>query len=149
MNEWVWSTGGMILTGETEVLGEKHYTASVVDEWTSMEHWWNATDRGNWSTGRKALYSVGSRWMNECGALMECYWQGKTEVQGEKPIPVPLHTRQIPHGLARDWTHWPPKPWHGLIHILPIMDRWADFRSNSYPLKITAACSFETSVLIR
>jgi hypothetical protein len=23
---------GMILTGETEVLGEKHYTASVVDE---------------------------------------------------------------------------------------------------------------------
>jgi len=24
--------GGMILTGETEVLAEKHYTASVVDE---------------------------------------------------------------------------------------------------------------------
>jgi len=24
--------GGMVLTGETEVLGEKHYTASVVDE---------------------------------------------------------------------------------------------------------------------
>jgi hypothetical protein len=30
MNEW--SNGGMILTGETGVLGEKHYTASVVDE---------------------------------------------------------------------------------------------------------------------
>ena len=28
----VWSIGGMILTGETEVLGEKDYTASVVDE---------------------------------------------------------------------------------------------------------------------
>jgi hypothetical protein len=27
-----WSIGGMILTGETEVLGEKHYTALVVDE---------------------------------------------------------------------------------------------------------------------
>jgi hypothetical protein len=30
--EWEWSIGGMILTGETEVLGQKHYTASVVDE---------------------------------------------------------------------------------------------------------------------
>ena len=37
----------MILTGETEVLGEKHYTAWVVDELMSMEHWWNDTDRGN------------------------------------------------------------------------------------------------------
>jgi hypothetical protein len=45
MNEWVWSTGGMILTGEAEVVGEKHYTASVADEWMSMEHWWNDTDR--------------------------------------------------------------------------------------------------------
>jgi len=39
----------MMLTGETEVLGEKYYTASVVVEWKSMEHWWNDTDRGNWS----------------------------------------------------------------------------------------------------
>jgi len=31
MDEWVWSIGGMILTGETEVLGEKHYRMSVVD----------------------------------------------------------------------------------------------------------------------
>jgi len=77
MNEWVWSIGGMILTGETEVLGEKHYTALVVDEWMNMEHWWNGTDRGNWSGGRKTLYSVGGRWMNEYGALVEWYWQGK------------------------------------------------------------------------
>jgi hypothetical protein len=35
----------MILTGKTEVLGEKHYTASMVDELMSMEHWWNDTDR--------------------------------------------------------------------------------------------------------
>jgi len=41
---WVWRTGGMILTRETEVLGEKHYTASVVDEWMSMENCWNDTD---------------------------------------------------------------------------------------------------------
>jgi len=32
MNEWVWSIGGMILTGETEELGKKLYTALVVDE---------------------------------------------------------------------------------------------------------------------
>jgi hypothetical protein len=79
MNEWVCSIGGMILIGETEVLGEKHYTASVVYEWMSMEHWWNGTDRGNWSTGRKALYSFGGRWMNEYGALVEWYWHGETE----------------------------------------------------------------------
>ena len=54
MNEWVWSSGGMILTGE------------------------------NWSSGRKTLYSVGGRWMNGYGAMVEWYWQGKTEVLGEK-----------------------------------------------------------------
>jgi hypothetical protein len=32
MIECVWKNGGMILTEETEVLGEKHYTAWVVDE---------------------------------------------------------------------------------------------------------------------
>jgi len=35
----------MILTGETEVRGEKHYTALVVDEWMSMEFWLNDTKR--------------------------------------------------------------------------------------------------------
>jgi len=44
MNEWVWSIGGMILTRETELLGEKK------------------------------LYSVCGRWMNEYGALVEWYW---------------------------------------------------------------------------
>ena len=47
MDEWVWSNGGMILTGE------------------------------NWSTGRKTLYSVGGKWMNEYGAMAELYRQGK------------------------------------------------------------------------
>ena len=51
---WVWSSGGMVLTGE------------------------------NWSTGRKTLYSVGGRWMNEYGAMVEWYWQGKTKLLGEK-----------------------------------------------------------------
>jgi hypothetical protein len=74
---WYW-------LGKAEVLGEKHYTASVVDELMSMEHWWNDTDWENWSTGRKTLYSVGSRWMSEYGALVGWYWLEKTEVLGEK-----------------------------------------------------------------
>jgi hypothetical protein len=31
MDEWVWNMRGVILTGETELLGEKHYTALGVD----------------------------------------------------------------------------------------------------------------------
>ena len=44
--KWLWSVGGMVLTGETEVLGGKHYIAWVVGECMGMEHWWNGTDRG-------------------------------------------------------------------------------------------------------
>jgi len=77
--EWYWQ-------GKPEILGEKLHLASVVDEWMSMEHWWNVTDRGNWSTGRKTLYSVGGRWLNVYGTLAEWYWQGKTEVLGEKHL---------------------------------------------------------------
>jgi hypothetical protein len=36
------------------------------------------------------------------GAPMEWNWQGKTEVLGENPVPVPLFPPQIPHGLTRD-----------------------------------------------
>ena len=72
--EWYWQR-------KTEVLGEKHYTAWVVDGWMILTgenwstgrktlysvggRWMNDTDRGNWSTGRKTLYSVGGRWMND------------------------------------------------------------------------------------
>ena len=70
MNEWVWSNGGMVLTGE------------------------------NWSAGRKTLYSVGGRWMNEYGAMVECYWQRKTKVLGEKPVPVPFCPPQTPNGTG-------------------------------------------------
>jgi len=54
VNECVWSIGGMVLTGE------------------------------NWSTGSETIYSVGGRWMNGYGVLVEWYWQGKTEVLGDK-----------------------------------------------------------------
>jgi len=37
-----------------------------------MEQWWNDTDRGNLNcTGRKTLYSVGGRWIDEYGAMVE------------------------------------------------------------------------------
>jgi len=112
MVEWHWQ-------GKPEVLGEKYYTAWVVDGWMSVEQWWNGTDRGNlkywekniiqrgwwmdgwvwsnggmtltgetWSTGRKTLYSVGGRWMDECGTMVEWHWQGKPEVLGEKHYTV-------------------------------------------------------------
>jgi hypothetical protein len=38
------------------------------------------------------------------GAPVEWNWQGKTEVLGEKPVPVPRCPPQIPHGLTRDGT---------------------------------------------
>jgi len=58
MDEWVWSDGGMVLTGET------------------------------WSAGLKTLPSVGGRWMNAYRALVEWYWQGKPEALGEKHYTV-------------------------------------------------------------
>jgi hypothetical protein len=58
MDEWVWSIGGMMLTGETEALGEKHCTASVVIEWMSTEEWWNDTDRGRGRTQTEICYSA-------------------------------------------------------------------------------------------
>jgi hypothetical protein len=36
------------------------------------------------------------------GTPVEWNWQGKTEVLGEKPVPVPLCLPQIPHGLTQD-----------------------------------------------
>ena len=54
MDEWLWSNGEMIMTGEI------------------------------WSTGREILYSVGRRWMDDYGAMVEWYWQGKPEVLGDK-----------------------------------------------------------------
>ena len=77
MVEWHWQ-------GKTELLVEKHATVWVVDELMSVEEWWNDTERENWSTGRKTLYSVGGRWMNEYGAMVEWYWEGKSEVLWEK-----------------------------------------------------------------
>ena len=122
MNEWVWSNGGMLLTGETEVLGEKHNTVWVLDEWIwsnggmilTGERW--STGRKslysvgvrwmngcgeivgmlltgeNWNTGRKTLYSVGGRGMNGCGAMVEWYWQGKRKYWERELLNRSSHT---------------------------------------------------------
>ena len=117
MNEWVWSSDGILPTGETALLGEKHYTASVVVEWMSMEQWWNDTERGNWSTGRETLYSVGGMWMDGYGVMVEWYWQGKTEVQGGK------------HYIA-----WVVGEWMGMEHWWNNTDRgnWSTGRETLY-----------------
>jgi hypothetical protein len=62
----------------------------------------------NWSTGRKNLCSVGGRWMNDYGALVEWYWQRKTEVLGRKPISVPHHHTSLMRGqevMPELWNH--------------------------------------------
>jgi hypothetical protein len=59
MDGWVWSNGGMILTGETEVLGEKHYTVWVVDGWMGMGQWWNDTERESSRMGDRDIARSG------------------------------------------------------------------------------------------
>ena len=49
----------MILTGETEVLGEKHSRVWVVDGRMSMEKWWNDTDRGKLKCWEKNILERG------------------------------------------------------------------------------------------
>jgi hypothetical protein len=51
--------------------------------------------QGNWITGRETLYSFCGRWMKRSGSLVECYWQGKTEVQGENSLSATLSIKNI------------------------------------------------------
>ena len=100
--EWYWQV-------KTEVLGVKQYIAWVVGEWMGMEHWWNGTDRGKlkcWET----LYSVGGRWMNGYGALVQWYWQGKSEVLWGKNFSVYHRLPSVKHLSTCDRTR-PPRWW--------------------------------------
>ena len=81
-DEWVWSNGGMILAGENWSTGRKTLY-SVGGRWMSMEQWWNDTDRGKLKYWEKNIMQRGWE-MDEYGAMVEWYWQGKTEVLGEK-----------------------------------------------------------------
>jgi len=49
----------MILTGKTEALGEKYFTACVANGWMSKEQWWNDTDRGNLKFWERIIIQCG------------------------------------------------------------------------------------------
>jgi len=63
-------------------------------------------------------YSFCGGWMNEFGALVEWHRLGKSEVLGEKSVPVQFCAPQIPHGVTADrakifqFTCHRPMPWH-------------------------------------
>jgi hypothetical protein len=71
---------------------------NVGGRWMNMEPWWNYTDRVNWRTGRKTWYSVGGRWMNEYWAMVELYWWGKLKYR-KKNLSKWQWSPQISHGL--------------------------------------------------
>jgi len=54
VNECVWSVGGLVLTGKTEVLGDKYYAA------------WLAGDECVWSVGGMVLTGVNRSIRREC-----------------------------------------------------------------------------------
>jgi len=70
--------------GKIEAMEEKSYKTYVVDGLMSMQQCWNDTDIGKLNYLEKTLQSMGGRWLNECGAMVEWYWQGKFEVHREK-----------------------------------------------------------------
>ena len=65
---------------------------------------------------RRKLISRGFGDMNDWEAMEECYWEGGSEVLGEKPVPARICPPQIPHGLTRvsevngrrltSWINW-------------------------------------------
>jgi hypothetical protein len=105
------------------------------------------------------------------GAPVEWNWQGKTEVLGVKPVPVPLCPPQIRRGLARDrtrasavkdrrqtaWAMARPTLDYTLLLLTPC--RIVNWHQLSLPnhvfayldiiatLKMEVACSSETSLL--
>jgi hypothetical protein len=62
--------------------------------------WWRALQQVLRTHRSLEAYSV----LPCNGAPVEWNWQGKTEVLGEKPVPVPLCPPQISPGLTRDRT---------------------------------------------
>lgn len=62
------------------------------------------------------LYSVGDTWRNVYGALVEWFWQGKTEVLEEKPGQILLLPPEIPRGLTWNWTR-------AFVHLAGVSER--------------------------
>ena len=69
--------------GKSEVLGEKYFRVWVECNGRIRSNWGMLQTGEIWSTGRK-LYSLVGKWLNKCGAIVECYWEVKIEVLREK-----------------------------------------------------------------
>ena len=52
----------------------------------SVEQYYNDTERANWSIGRKLLFSVGGKWMNVLGAVVEDTDVGNLKYREKKII---------------------------------------------------------------
>jgi hypothetical protein len=61
-------------------MGEKNYTACVVDEGKGMEQWRKDPARGKLEIMEKILYSASVSSISEYGAMEERSCEGKTEL---------------------------------------------------------------------
>jgi len=66
----------------------------------------------NSSAGRETLFSVGGKWMDVYGALVEWYWQGEIEVLGEKHYIVWVVRELNGYGALVEWY------WQGETEVL-------------------------------
>jgi len=80
----------------------------------------------NWSTGRETLCSVGGRWVNVYGAMVEWNWQGETEVLGEK------HYIAWVVGECMGMEHW-----------------WSDTDRENWNTETWLSATLSTTILIR
>jgi hypothetical protein len=81
---WECSNGGMVLTGETEVLEEKQFATWVVDEWMSMDQCWNDTDRVKLNYWEKRIIQCVwwiDEWVRSSGGMV---LEGETWSTGRK-----------------------------------------------------------------
>jgi hypothetical protein len=77
--------------------------------WMSMEYWWNDTDRGNWSTGRKNIVQVLwqiNGWIQSIGWMIQTE---KTEVPVEKTLYNVGGRWMEEYGTLVEWC------WHGKL----------------------------------
>jgi hypothetical protein len=95
MDGWVWSDGGMRLSGGTEVLGEKHYTAWVVDGWMGMEQWWNGTD---------LFYAISLNTCSEVNCSIFMYTYSYYNYSGTQLIRINWDGE--PSGYAENLDYW-------------------------------------------
>jgi len=101
----------------------------------------------NWSTGRKTLYNVGGRWMNEYRAMAEWYWQGKPKYWDRNLSQWNLiHRKTHTDGLGIE-AGSPPEPRHSplAIHRSSIKVRV----HSCIPFFITPPQSFSSSHTVR